>query len=330
MKQSNSSSLERSFILFLGIMILGTILLGQLTQSPDDIWAPAITTHQSSVPPIWTKQNVYIGDYEQHKMIAVAGKLVIIGSERQESLSSLLAFDGASGNVFWENSNISANVVTTSSSMLFIGGVGNVIAINPTDGKIIWSTHLPSRSVTKLLVRDELLHADTVSGNHFLLDPETGTIIQSIEYTIDNAPNEDIPPLSNHRMNLDYVGNILFFQKQIGWPFVKEVEIIATEETSGTQLWSSTLPIVGRAACSQLGIFALQTDGKVLHLNPISGISSKIVQFDPALTKQYQYEDGAYQAYGYFVTVDNVSQTMFVYLGDSRQLFAFRLPVSYE
>jgi outer membrane protein assembly factor BamB len=171
---------------------------------------------------------------------------------------------------------------------------------------------------------------DTVSGNHFLLDSATGKVFQSIEYTIDSAPNEDIPQLSNHRMNLDYIENISFFQKQIGWPSVKEIEIIATDETSGTQLWSSTLPLVGRAAPSQFGVFALQIDGKVLHLNPVSGVSSNLVQFDTTLTKQYQYKEGTYQNYGYFVTVDNESQSLFVYLGDSRQLFAFKLPESYE
>jgi outer membrane protein assembly factor BamB len=301
-----------------------------LLRSPEEIWAPAITTHQSSVSPIWTRQNVYIENYDQPQMIAVGGKLVLIGSETENGLSSLLAFDGASGTTIWKYGNNSANVVTTSSSVLFVGEVGNVIAINPTDGRIIWSTNLPARSVTKVLVRGTTLHADTVSGNHFFLDPVTGKSIQSIDYTIDDAPNENVPQLSNHRMNLDYIGNISLFQKQINWPSVKEVEIIATDETSGIQLWSSTLPLIGRAAPSPLGVFALQTDGKLLHLNTISGMSSNIVQFDPTLTKQYQYQDGAYQNYGYFVTVDNESQMLYVYLGDSRQLFAFKLPVSYE
>jgi hypothetical protein len=166
------------------------------------------------------------------------------------------------------------------------------------------------------------LYVDTVGRNQFLLDVDTGKILKTIPYTVDNAPNPDIPIWSDHHTRFQFVGNMRFFQKRTDFP-VYRGEIIASDEVSGNQIWTSgLLYTITQIAASPLGVFVLDSDGKLLRFNLTDGVKNQIIQFAPAPTPRT--EDG--WIYGYYVAVDSDNQLLFVYLGDSAQLFAFQLP----
>jgi hypothetical protein len=322
MRQNNSMSqwlLFTIFIIFIGWMFVSHFLI------PEPILrAPIVTSHQPSTLATWTRQNIYINPDGQTPLIAAQGKLMFIGSESPNNSPRLIALDENTGNPIWQYGNNNETTLTVSDTMIFVGEVGSVTALNLGDGKVVWSTRLPSRSVLKLLIRDNTLYIDIVGGGYFLLEAKTGKIIQQISYAINDAPNKDIPDWSDHKMDLEFVGDIAYFQKQTSYPDY-EGEIIAMEELSGNQIWGSgDLFAASRNAASPLGIFVLGLDGKLLKFNPTEGFKEEIIQFTPAPVLR---DDKEGWNYGYYVAVDTDTQSLFVYMGDSTQLFAFQLPV---
>jgi len=257
-------------------------------------------------------------------MIALGSKLFITGSASESELSRLLALDVHTGDMIWQYGDAKVNTLTSSTTRLFVGelGGGKVVALNPSNGAIIWSANLRQYgNVTKVFVRENKLYVDTVGTNHVILDAETGKLLQIIPYAVDNVPNPEIPNWSNANMNLQFTGNIMYFQKQSGYPDYKG-EISAIDELSRDQVWNSgPLSAVTRIVTSPIGIFVLEIDGKLSRFEPSDGAKEQIIQFVPTLT--LRNEEG--WVYGYYVAVDSDNQLLFVYLGDSRQLFAFNI-----
>jgi hypothetical protein len=286
--------------------------------------APAITSHDSLVASFWVRTEYYMDSSNHTQMVALGNKLFIRGSPSENELPRLIALDVFTGDIIWQYGDANVNVLAASATKLFVGelGGGRVVALNPDNGAVLWSTNLRRNgNVTKVLVRDNILYVDTVGGSHVILDAETGELLQTIAYTVDNAPNPNIPLWSDHNMNLQFVGNMMYFQKQTGFPDYKG-EIIALDEFGRNQAWSyGPLSAASRMASSPIGIFVLDLDGKLLEFDPNDGSEGQIIQFVPALV--LRHEDG--WVYGYHVAVDSDNQLLFVYLGDSAQLFAFHI-----
>lgn len=318
-------SLSRFISSIVLLMIVGGFLTFHLLYGQASPWSPTITDHQSSVSALWIRKDIYINPDDQAQMTTVNGKLILIASESMDNPFELIAMDANTGTTIWEYGDTNVSVITASQTRLFVGEVGKVIALKPNNGEIVWSTHLPfTRSVTKVLVRDNILHTDTVSGNHFLLEMETGKILQSISYMTD-----DVPIWSDHQMDLEFVGNIMYFQKHTRLPNGEvDINIIALDELSGAELWSSSVPAASRIAANSLGVFVLTLDGKLLRFDSVAGSKKELIQFTPAPLQRYYIERGTGREYGYHVAVDTDNHLIFVYLGDSAQLFAYRLPIS--
>jgi outer membrane protein assembly factor BamB len=260
---------------------------------------------------------MYPSDHIQ--MVALGNKLFSIGSASSTEEPKLIALDANTGDILWQYGDAKVNVLAVSENKLFIGelGGGKVMALDPDTGAIEWSSnHIGN--VTSLLVRDNILYADTISENYYLFDADTGNILKTIPYTTGKASNPDIPIWSNHHMSLQFVGNIGFFQTPTDFPTSKG-EIIATD-VNGNQIWSSD-PFYAATgiATSPLGIFVLDSDGRLLRFNPANGVKNKVILFQPAPTLRNGY------SFGYYVAVDSNKQMLFAYLGDRTQLFAFQI-----
>ncbi len=307
------------------LMIVGGFLIFHLLEGQVNLWPPTLAEHQSSKSALWIRKNIYINPNKQTQMVTIDGKLMLVGSDTSNNPSRLVALDELTGTNVWQYGNTNVNTLAVFPWLVYVGEVGRVIALNPDTGETKWSTHLPfTRSVTKLLTLDNILYVDTVSKNHFLLKAKTGEIIQSISYATD-----DVPIWSDHQMNLEIVGDVMYFQNQLGLPN-GEIEIIAIDKLSGTKYWSEIVPVDSRIEANSLGVFVLTLDGRLLRLNPITGAKEELIQFTPAPLQRYYYpERGGTREYGYHVAVDSENQLVFVYLGDSAQLFAFELENSF-
>jgi outer membrane protein assembly factor BamB len=321
MKANISISHIVSFVILL--VVVGGFLIFHLLQGPAPLWPPPITNHQSSISAWWIQQNIYINPNDQMQLVATEGKLIFIGSTALDRPFRLIALDEGTGKVIWEYGNTNEVVLAVSPSKVFVGEVGKITALSPEDGKIAWSTQLPfTRSVSKLLVRDNILYADTVSENHFLLETETGKILQTISYT-----STDIPIWSDHKMNLVFTGNIEYFQKYSNL-LNGEIDIVAIDGLNGNQLWTASVRAASRIAANVLGVYVLTLDGKLLRFDPVNGTNNQLIQFTPTSLQRNYSEGGTTRDYGYHIAIDETNQRLFVYLGDSAQLFAYRLPLT--
>jgi len=314
-----SISIPRLVYSVILLMIVGSFLGFYFLKGQPSPWPPLVANHRSSTSVLWARQNIYMHPSEHTRLIVVGDKLILIGSDALNNPVRLIALDKNTGKIIWEYGNIEEIVLAALPSTIFVGEVGNVVALNPDNGKVVWSTSLPfTRSVTKLLFRDNILYVDTVSENHFLLDAGTGKIIQSISYA-----SGGVPIWSNHEMDLEIVANNMYFQKQTG--ISSEVEIVAIEEQSGNQLWISNVLAASKIAVNSQGVYILSLDGKLLRFDTLTGSKSELIQFTPALAERYYSERGTAQDYGYYVAVDPDNQFVYVYLGDGAQLFAFKI-----
>jgi hypothetical protein len=280
-KLSTRSSYQR--LLIVAFMTLLTCALLSCSQSPKAIpRAPVITNHDATIAPLWERHEYFIGASKHPQVVASKNKLFMIGSASISELPSLIALDANTGDISWQHNDTSVNVLATSETTLYVGGFGQVTALEPDTGRVIWSTVLPSRSVTKIFIDEDLLYVDTIDGSHFIVDVETGKILQKIDYSIDSAPNPDVPLWSDHNMDLDSVGHTFYFQAQTGLPAYRG-DIIATDGPGGNQLWkSSSLTTITRVAASPPGIFVLDSDGNLLRFEPMDGTRQDIIQFTPA------------------------------------------------
>jgi hypothetical protein len=306
------------------VLIIGFLIVPHFFKQEPSHWEPAIPERISPVPEAWSHQGLFITT-----MLATENKLLFIGSYAPgDEPFRLIALDKDTGNRIWQYSGGDTDSLAVSENLVFVGQVGRVTAVNLDNGIKTWSTTLPfTRSVTKLIVKDNVLHVDTVSSSHFLLDVETGQILRQIPYTVDNSPNVEVPGWSDHNMNLEFVENISFFQKQKGWPDVTEIQIVATDELTGNQIWTSTVPAVCRISANSRGVYVLTGDGRLLRLNTMTGIHQDLIQFSPAPIKRHITES-AIREMRHYVAVDKDDQMLFVYFEDSAQLFAYRLPIS--
>lgn len=317
-----------SLILWVFFGTLGiSIVYDFFIKPPSSLWPPTTVKHQSSASASWVQQNFYIHQSDHTQLIAAGDKVILIGSEAPNNPYRVIALDENSGNIVWRyGGDTYQSTLTTSDSMVFVSEAGGVTALNLDDGNVLWSTHLPSaNTVTKLLIRNNILYADTVGPNYYLLDLKTGNILQSIKYMINNARNVDLPKWSDAIMDLEFSGNISYFQKQTGLvPNGDEVEIMAMDELNGNQLWNSRVPAISRITTNSSGVYVLDLDGKLLKLDPINGFINELIRFAPAPIL-HSSSDSGNVGYGYYAAVDTYNQMIFVYLGDSAQLFAYKL-----
>lgn len=302
------------------ILISGVFVSCTQTQQPIQR-APLMENHHPSTSGMWSLEDIYIDPDKHTPLIAAQGKLMFVGSDTPDMPPRLIALDVTTGNKVWQYGNNNETTLAISQTMVFVGEVGSVTALNLTSGKKVWSTSLPSRSVLKLLYRENILYVDTIGGGFFILDAETGKVIQSMDYTIDGISNKEIPDWSDHKKDLQFAGNIMYFQKQTGYPDY-EGELIALDEISGNEVWNSgDIFAASRSVASPLGIFVLNLDGELLKFSPTDGGKKTIIKFTPA--PLLRDELGGWN-YGYYVSVDVDHHLLFVYMGDSAQLFAFQ------
>ncbi len=147
------------------LMITGSFFVFHILNKQESRF-PIVTNHQSSISALQILQNIYIASNEQSPLIATQGKLIFIGSKSPNDTPRLIALDEITGNLVWQYGNNNENTLTATETMIFVGEVGSVAALNPDTGEVVWSAYLPlaSKSVLKMLIRNNILYVDTIGG----------------------------------------------------------------------------------------------------------------------------------------------------------------------
>ncbi len=288
------------------LILLAIGLVGVLISSPGGgfTWPSPLTSHELSIREIWTLSGIYIDYNLQPLILALDSKLIVLGSDDiHQQKSSVIAFDANTGHILWRVA-YDGMVITSTGTNIIVGGVGKVMALDGASGKILWETGVQA-NVTTIVVEDNLLYVvGAASSHYYVLDAVNGDILSEI--------GGDYPASQEF-----ILGNIVY--KTTG-----EGDVVAKDRSNGEELWRNHANGISNLATTSSSVYILSRDGNLQKLNPMAGFAENFIRFIPSPFFIYSGEDRGFE-YPYYIAVDTRSNFLFVYLGDSSQLFAFNL-----
>ncbi len=304
-------------LLFLVFCLSGCIPVGW-TQ-PD--WGEALTTHNlvlknnSRLELLWV-QTVFTHKFDGRQLVATDGKVFFIGSLSQTGEGGLIALDGENGNELWQVP--ASSTVEMRPEMVYVSNQSSVIAYT-LDGEKLWQTKLPARYVTYIHAINDKLFVET--GSFHLLDAISGDLLAS-------SSEQDIFETdlnSSHFWGLPYtptfVGKRVFYRDEYRGRFFSEV--FAFDLDSGNFLWETSKNVISNVAATENLAFVITHEDKLQILNAGTGKILETNQIEPSL--DFFNEDLDSERRIYQLAVDQTHQILYVLLGDSNQLFAFKI-----
>jgi hypothetical protein len=289
--------------LLLSIVLIGITRFVFSFLVPESHWPMLSTSHKveliyPGVSELWMRTDFFTAWNIQPTLISVEDKVFFLGSDSQDKKTSIMALDTATGEKIWSFDYPEGQAILLSSSVLFVGGVGEVLALNPDTGVKIWNTELPlSQSVRLMYPFDNQLYVDAVGGRYHVLDFQTGMIIETVDYgNADNTPHwRDF--LLESTTEIESVDNIL--------------------NRLDEQRISENIAKIGA------NFYVLTQTGTLYQIDPLTENKKSIASFVPGSLQKLN-NDG--NRYSYYVSANNNDNLLFIYLGDSGQLFALQLP----
>lgn len=190
----------------------------------------------------------------------------------------------------------------------------SVIAFDERSGQLLWSVGYPGYSMaiadSKVIVGGEtrILALDIQNGN-------------TIWNTYVNAKVIEIMPQDEYLYVRGSSGGRNYLVNATNGDVVDTIE-------QGNRIGDyPSLPgiqgdIISNVAITQSFVYGLSKDGNLLRLSPETGQQETLTAFTGAPFVEYEFD------FSYYVAVDPKTNILFVYLGDSAQLYAFQLPNS--
>lgn len=270
------------------VITIKTVISSMSDYSIGGYWPTPTTNHSASSTEVWVQSEIYI---DEGMISTLDHKLIVLGSEHASQSPGVIAFDGQSGNRLWRIDS-KGFTIASMGSVVFVGGSMEVLALDSSTGQRLWRTFMWT-NVIRIEIRDNLLYALGTSRD-YILDPETGKIIGKLD---ENSPIRQ-EPLSG----TEY--------------YLNERDVISISPENRQEIWRNEANAISDLAVTPTYLYALSLEGNLLRFDALTGQSKHIVQFSPAPFKFDDY---------YTVEVDQDAGLIFVYLGDSAQIFAFNI-----
>jgi outer membrane protein assembly factor BamB len=292
---------------------------------PDTLVYHKIVQGDKALKNIWTRSAVFARNSSRPLMTADQNTVFITGSCTQTKPSAIIAFDGTTGNLRWENEPILATSLDASSSVVYVGVGNETIAYEAQTGEILWRKRLSGvRNVSHLYVIGNTIYAGT--SPFYLMRADTGEIIkrfrlrptkESLAKLEKQLPEFDpVPPLNpDYFLDNAFTQNVKFRQT-LGLDYVR-----AIERTTDIDLWKKG-NVISNVAATEAAVYLLTLQGELLGLEPQTGEVLNSVKFEP---NPFLLSDPEGYGRGYYVAVDEDAGLLYAYLGDSNQLFAFKI-----
>jgi outer membrane protein assembly factor BamB len=288
------------------VILAGVFGIYLLVSELTPYWPPPVVTHQiaqmdASLQALWVRSNIFIGADQQSFLVSGAGSVFILGSDERRTPSKVIAYEAATGEQRWATREYIGTALLYQAGQLLVGGIGEVISFNPQDGSRIWTKSVPpGRSVYELYWIDNVLYADMGTRYH-AMSPQTGEILHSVH----GRDFEAEPPFWRNPPD--------------GWETYLGGKIDLNRAT-GKAIWDAEENFISKVAINQARLFALTDDGQLLQIDLTTGITTRLVLFEPS---PFIRQNEAGNQFHFYVSSD--ANYLFAYLGDSRQLFAFEL-----
>jgi outer membrane protein assembly factor BamB len=288
------------------LIIVGIFLINLIYLLSVPYWAMPVAVHDiahvdTSLQELWRRNEIFIGEDQQSNLVAGDGKVFILGSDERKTVSKIMAFDAVTGALLWSTREYIGTALIFREGHLLVGGIGEVISFNPADGSRIWTKKLPlGRSVLRLYFIDEVVYAD-MGTRYFIMSPQTGEILREVH----GSDFEDEPPFWLNPPNgwETFLGGRISLHRATGWVH-----------------WDAEENLISKAAFNQSKLFALTEDGQLLQIDLTTDITTRLVLFKPT---PFMLQNERGNILNYYVSGD--ANYLFAYLGDSGQLFAFKL-----
>jgi outer membrane protein assembly factor BamB len=272
---------------------------------------------------IWDRPGVFIGiSWGDLNLAAYGSRVIFLGSLDIGKSSSVIALDALTGEFVWETNPKPPSTIFVSQDGLYVGEAGGGSRVTSYDldtGEIRWSKlFLNSSGVESLIVYKNQLHAYIAPDMHKILNTLNGKIITSILPTP--------PPFFDSTVCGDIYQVPIYTDDTIYFRTGRNLEVgnvCAVDISTGELRWKSDLSVVSNVVASDDAVFILVESGDLLALNPATGVEISPLEISfsnkPFILYKPYIEVG-----NYFVAYDAENDILLAYLGDSRQLFAFK------
>ena len=285
--------------LLLLIVLIGLVRFVINFVFPNPKWAAPVVSHQlvpgnNDVQELWAREDLYATYDDQSLLAAGNGKVYLLGSDNQYRRMAIIALDAKSGETQWSMDYSGTSILLTS-SYLYLGGIGEVIALDPSTGNPVWKTSLPlSNSVSLIYMFENALYIDTSGARYHVINPQTGEIIETVNYG-----RNDVMPLWR-----DFI-------------YAAPESLLVNEvlERIGEQRMSNVVK-------TEMDLYVLTLNGNLLQIDPFTRNETTLATFVP---NPFLGQNSSGNPFFYYLAVDEAANLIFTYLGDSGQLFALRL-----
>ena len=295
---------------------------------PQPQWLPPETTHNVittvSLEPLWIQPNVFI-EFPVDLGLAVSKNMAfLIGSLDIITGSRTYALDIFTGKTLWTTEHDVLFTLYADDDGLYVeesvGQGGNVTKYDPDTGKILWSRDFwDSGGIMHIFSYNDQLHLYLSPDKHKVLNPSTGRTQLSL------FPEE--PPFFDYGIcglryqTPVYTDGLIFYRSN---PSYLAGKVCAVDISTGNLRWKSDIEVISNVVAGDDAVFVLVESGELLSLDPLTGetVDAISVSFDNTPFTLYN----AHSPVGsYYLAYDELNKILLVYLGDSRQLFAFEV-----
>ena len=284
-----------------------SLFVSRRNKSEQQILRSVVNEKNSQLDLLWSKSDVRAVQSNDLNFVATGGSLFYIASGAE-----VVAVDGQDGTtVLWRITGGSPNVLYVTPSALYVGEVSSIASYDLSTGEEIWSRFFPlQRATDSLQVYDDLVYVRFVNGERFLLQANDGKMILNWGA----QPGFDSAYFHDRILTPD-----IEYQLDLG-------QVVAIDRHTDTLLWYEGGALSNFVVTSShiYAIIAEDDELKLMDFNPSTGEVETTIKFEP-YTSQY-YTSRLYLAdFPHRVAVDEQAGLVYVFLGDSSQLFAFKM-----
>ena len=270
---------------------------------------------------LWSQPNIFIPRSSGSSLlVATNGLIYIAGSFTQTQQIAITALQGVNGEQLWQSNPGIRDALYATPDALYSGMGNSITSYDLNAGKVLWSQRLPrGRNVYHLYVVDNIIY--TVSTPFHLVQADTGQVIQTFSHFPTETELQKIAQQLRKTMpSVSLKGDYFLdnaFTKEASFRRTHSLtNLRAIDRETDTTLWEIEEGVKSNVVATETIIYLFTLDGDLLGLDPYTGKGITLVKFG-----QGSFSHNSH----YYVAIDEVAQLLYVYLGDTYQLFAFKL-----
>jgi len=300
----------------------------------------------NGLSPLWSLNNIYTvqSDFES-QMGASAGLVCILGDVVYPPKEGLSCIDGLTGKTAWQRYIGTSTAILAISNGIYVtyGGRSGIEKYD-LSGKLLWSHGFSGTGVVYIYPYQNQIQLFMDPERFLVLDSNTGESIEDLNgnevifsttterfvlsFGIESR-SRDLNQVNWHTENRDMlnIGGIIAPVFSDRFVFYRTGSVLGTllaiDRGTGQVAWKTENNVVSNVIelPNKNKVAYLTRDGKLLAVDENNGSQNVLAEFSSAPFML----NGDIVAGGYELALDQSNGILFVLLGDSRQLFAFKV-----